>query len=86
MAVVEADGTGRRLRLIPNDPEALRKLARRVGPAAFAYEAEPCGYAVYRQLQALGHAGLVAAPGLVPRKPGDRVKTDRRPDRGVGAG
>ncbi len=69
---------GRRLGLIPNDPEALRKLARRLGPEAFAYEARPCGYAVYRQLQALGLASLVAAPGLVPRKPGDRVKTDRR--------
>ncbi len=78
VAVVEADGAELQLGLIPNHPEALRKLVRRVGPAAFAYEAGPCSYAVYQQVQALGHPCMVAAPGLVPRKPGDRVKTDRR--------
>ena len=71
VAVAEADGTERPSGPIPNRPEALRRLVRRLGgPAAFAYEAGPRGYAVYRQLQALGHACLVAVPGLVPRKPG----------------
>ncbi|BCH26944.1 transposase [Mesorhizobium sp. L-8-3] len=47
-------------------------------PLAFCYEAGPCGYGVYRQLTSLGHRCDVAAPSLIPRKPGDRVKTNRR--------
>ena len=42
------------------------------------YEAGPCGYGLQRQLRALGHDCVVAAPSLIPRRPGDRVKTDRR--------
>jgi len=42
------------------------------------YEAGFCGFELYRQLVDMGVACLVAAPGLIPRKPGDRVKTDRR--------
>jgi transposase len=51
------------------------------GPASrwrFCYEAGPCGYGVYRQFTSLGHRCDVVAPALIPRKPGDRVKTDRR--------
>ncbi len=44
----------------------------------FCYEAGPCSYGVYRQLKALGHDCTVVAPSLIPRKPGDRIKTDRR--------
>lgn len=44
----------------------------------FVYEAGPCGYAVYRHLTAKGFACTVCAPSLIARKPGDRVKTDRR--------
>ena len=67
---------------IENSPAALAKiaakLARRRSTLHFCYEAGPCGYGVYRQLLALGHACLVAAPSLIPRRAGDRVKTDRR--------
>ena len=42
------------------------------------YEAGPCGYGAHRQLTKLGHRCDVVAPSLIPKKPGDRVKTDRR--------
>jgi len=45
---------------------------------SFAYEAGPCGYGVYREITGTGHDCQVVAPGLIPRKPADRVKTDRR--------
>jgi len=44
----------------------------------FCYEAEPCGYVLYWQVRDMGLDCTVCAPSLVPRKPGDRVKTDRR--------
>lgn len=44
----------------------------------FVYEAGPTGYAVYRYLRKKGYACMVCAPSLIARKPGDRVKTDRR--------
>jgi transposase len=44
----------------------------------FVYEAGPCGYGLYRYLTGKGVACHVVAPSLIPRKAGDRVKTDRR--------
>jgi transposase len=67
--------------MIENDPVAIEKLVKRLaakGPIVFVYEAGPCGYAVYRQITQLGYRCEVIAPGLTPRRPGDRVKTDRR--------
>ncbi len=67
---------------IPNTPTALKaltvKLAGRRRELRFCYEAGPCGYGIQRQLSALGHPCAVVAPSLIPRKPGDRIKTDRR--------
>ena len=67
---------------IANQPEAVRRLLERLagkhGRLRVCYEAGPCGYGLYRQIVALGHACTVVAPSLVPRKPGERVKTDRR--------
>jgi transposase len=66
---------------ISNTPEALRKLVRRLGRPRdlhFVYEAGPCGYETYRELLALGANCVVAAPSRTPRRPGDRIKTDRR--------
>jgi transposase len=66
---------------IINSPEAIGKLIRKLGPAQnlyFCYEAGPCGYGIYRQLMATGATCMVAEPSLIPRKPGERVKTDRR--------
>jgi transposase len=44
----------------------------------FCYEAGPCGYGIQRQLSAAGHGCVVVAPSLIPKRPGDRIKTDRR--------
>ncbi|MBV1909788.1 MAG: IS110 family transposase [Kangiellaceae bacterium] len=44
----------------------------------FVYEAGPCGYWVYRLLTSLGHNCYVVAPSLIPKKPGKRVKNDKR--------
>jgi transposase len=56
----------------------VRKLATKYGRLTFCYEAGPTGYGLYRQIKRLGHACMVVAPSLIPRKPGDRVKTNRR--------
>lgn len=67
---------------IANTPTALRtlvaKLARRSRALRFCYEAGPCGYGIQRQLTTAGHECVVVAPSLIPRKPGERIKTDRR--------
>jgi transposase len=56
----------------------VRRLQSRASRVVFAYEAGPCGYVLYRYLTARGFECLVVAPSLIPRKAGDRVKTDRR--------
>src|SRR5215217_4224777 len=67
---------------IANRPEAVRRLlerlAERHGRLRVCYEAGPCGYGLHRQVTALGHDCAVVAPSLVPRRPGDRVRTNRR--------
>jgi len=67
---------------ISNEAEALRKLVKKVvsngESVSFCYEAGPCGYDVYRRLIDLGQRCEVVAPSLIPKKPGDRVKTNRR--------
>jgi transposase len=56
----------------------VRKLQSKGKKLVFAYEAGPCGYGLYRHLTRKGHTCLVVAPAKIPRKPGDRVKNDRR--------
>jgi transposase len=56
----------------------VRKLAGKYGRLTFCYEAGPTGYGLYRQIKDLGHDCIVVAPSLIPKKPGDRVKTNRR--------
>ena len=56
----------------------IRRLASKGATLTFAYEAGPCGYWLYRYLTQRGLPCLVVAPSLIPRKAGDRVKTDRR--------
>lgn len=68
---------------LPNGPKAARQLARRIereadGVVRACYEAGPCGYALQRQLAKEGLACEVVAPSLIPVKPGERIKTDRR--------
>jgi transposase len=67
---------------IANTPAAMKalvvKLARNGHELRFCYEAGPCGYGIQRQLIALKHDCIVVAPSLIPRRPGERIKTDRR--------
>jgi transposase len=56
----------------------IRRLHSKASRLVFAYEAGPCGYVLYRYLTSKALECLVVAPSLIPRKPGDRVKTDRR--------
>jgi transposase len=56
----------------------VRKLAARYQRLTFCYEAGPTGYGLYRQITSLGQECSVVAPSLIPKKPGDRVKTNRR--------
>src|SRR5829696_3136844 len=56
----------------------LGKLAGKYKTLHVCYEAGPTGYGLYRHIRALGHACDVIAPSLIPKKPGDRVKTNRR--------
>lgn len=62
--------------------ESMRRLVKRIaakhGRVHFCYEAGPTGYGLYRLITTLGHPCTVVAPSLIPRKPGDRVKTNRR--------
>ena len=63
---------------------AIQKLVRQFEskyPGAtlhFVYEAGPCGYWIYRLITSLGHFCYVVAPSLIPKKPGERIKTDKR--------
>src|SRR5260370_5163257 len=56
----------------------IRKLQAKGARLVVVYEAGPCGYWLYRYLTRQGLACHVVAPSLIPRRPGDRVKTDRR--------
>ena len=68
---------------VPNEPQAVRRLVRKLereapGPVRVCYEAGVCGYALQRQLTTTRVACQVIAPALIPRKPGERIKTNRR--------
>ena len=67
---VEASEQGRR--------QFVRWLRALPGRVRCVYEAGPCGYELYRLLTSKGIDCAVAAPSLTPRKPGDRIKTNRR--------
>lgn len=72
----------RYLGAVPNTDDAMRQLVKRLartGAAlSFCYEAGPCGYGLQRLLAKLGQECIVIAPSMMPRRPGDHVKTDRR--------
>lgn len=76
------DGEVRSYGTINNTPEAaaalLKKLAKPDIELHCCYEAGACGYRLYRQIIDAGHACIVIAPARIPRRAGDRVKTDRR--------
>ena len=81
IAEPERNGEVRSLGSVPNRPESVRKLVKKLGPVdqlQVCYEAGPTGYVLYWQLTELGVKCEVVAPTLIPVKAGDRVKTDRR--------
>ena len=68
---------------LANEPQAVRRLVRKLereapGPVRVFYEAGPCGYALQRQVTTPRVSCDVIAPALIPRTPGERVKTNRR--------
>ena len=80
-AIAEGRGKIRSLGKFANRPEAVRKLIEKLDGGKnlkVCYEAGPTGYALYWQLTKLGVDCEVIAPSLIPKKAGDRVKTDRR--------
>ena len=78
----ERGGEVRYLGEIDAAPESMRRLVKRLAAKhthlQFCYEAGPTGYGLHRLITDLGHSCIVVAPSLIPRKPGDRVKTNRR--------
>lgn len=84
VAIAEA-GRGGEVRFhgeISSTPEALRRLVKKLERPDrrlhFCYEAGPCGYGIHRLLRGLDQDCIVVAPSLILRRPGDRVKTNRR--------
>ncbi len=84
IAIAESgrDGEVRYLGEIETTDAATRKLVKKLATKyrklTFCYEAGPTGYGLYRLIKSLGHDCSVVAPSLIPKKPGDRVKTNRR--------
>ena len=82
VAPMGARGEVREHGKIANTPTALKgllsRLTRSGASLRFCYEAGPCGYGIQRQLTAARQECVVVAPSLIPRKPGERIKTDRR--------
>jgi len=85
IAVAFADEYGAEIRsygTIGPDPASLDKVARRLVSQGkeprFVYEAGPCGYKIYRHLRQQKFECMVAAPSLIPKRSGDRIKNDRR--------
>jgi transposase len=61
-----------------NMRRTIQRIAAKFDCVHFCYEAGPTGYGLHRLIKSLGHDCMVVAPSLIPRKPGDRVKTNRR--------
>src|SRR5512133_2405697 len=84
VAIADAgrDGEVRYIGEIDASPDSMKrfigKLASKYERLHFCYEAGPTGYGLYRLISELSHSCTVAAPSLIPRKPSDRVKTNRR--------
>jgi transposase len=68
---------------LPNTAASLERLVKRLrqagdGPIRFCYEAGPCGYGIHRTLTKMNEDCIVVAPSMIPRKSGERQKTDKR--------
>lgn len=83
IAMLVGDGQTPVTWTVPNEPKAIGRLVRKLerdapGPVRVCYEAGPCGYALQRQVATARVSCQVIAPALIPRKPGERIKTNRR--------
>ena len=84
VAIAEEGRTGevRFLGDVENSPlsieRTIKRLAGRYDRLHVCFEAGPTGYGLYRQIQALGHDCMVVAPALIPKRAGERIKTNRR--------
>ena len=76
------DGEVRRYGVIPGDLEAVAKVVLALRSPTrrlrFVYEAGPCGFGIHRYLTAQGEECVVVNPSSLPKRSGDRIKTDRR--------
>lgn len=77
----ERQGEVRSHGTIENSPANINKMMKKLSKSGrelhFCYEAGCCGYGLYHQILAAGHLCTVVAPSMIPRKPGEHVKTDR---------
>ena len=82
VAEFERDGEIRYFGEVESSDVSMRRVIQRIAAkfdrVHFCYKAGPTGYGLYRLIKSLGHECIVVAPSLIPRKPGDRVKTNRR--------
>ena len=84
VAIAEGGRTGevRFLGDVENSPlpieRTIKRLAERYDRLHVCFEAGPTGYGLYRQVKALGHDCMVVAPALIPKRAGERIKTNRR--------
>ena len=84
VSIAEEGRTGevRHYGVIPGDLEAVTKLVRTLRAPTrrlrFVYEAGPCGFGIHRYLTAEGEDCVVVNPSSMPKRSGDRIKTDRR--------
>jgi len=82
VAEAGADGEVRHYGTIGGDLAAVDRMVRQLRAAGrrlrFVYEAGPCGFHLYRHLQAQGVECTVVSPSMTPKRSGDRIKTDRR--------
>ena len=82
ITVAESGGEVRRWGEVGGDRAALEKALRKLESVGrqlhFVYEAGPCGFWIERLIRARGHECWVVSPSLIPKKSGERIKTDRR--------
>src|SRR3972149_10933476 len=78
----QRDGEVRHYGVIASDLEPLDKVVRalraRDRVLHFVYEAGPCGFGIHRHLTTRGETCVIVSPSMIPKRSGDRVKTDRR--------